>query len=436
MWPLRKELIYKKKKQYRIRLHASARLTKTLLNGSLVFCGHDESEKSLYRGNFIKFLKVFGELNEEIGKVILSNAPGNNQMTSPSIQKELCNCFAEEVLKKIFEELGDDVFSIFVDESRDISKKEQMAMVLTYVDKLGFVKERFIGLVHVMETTALSLKAAIDKLFARYNLSIGRVRGQGYDGARNISCEFSGLKALILKENPSAYYVHCFAHQLQLVVVALATKHHEIFKFFKEVSNLVNVVVASCKRIDLIRESQRERLGLNPEVETGSGKNQELSLEDITSFCDKYDIEVVDMKAEYVDPKYRRRKTDITNHDHYVVNNFNMVLNLQIQELGNRFNELVYELGHYIANVKEDKRFDNLNGVGDLAKMMVKTRLHIDYLLVYRLIKLSLVFPVATANIERCFSSMKIVKTDSHNRMSDEYVNDSCICYIEREFLQ
>ncbi|XP_076955214.1 uncharacterized protein LOC143629961 [Bidens hawaiensis] len=227
---------------------------------ALAFRGHDESEESLYRGNFI------------------DNPPGNNQMTSPSIQKELCNCFAEEVLKKIFEELGDDVFSILVDESRDISRKEQMAVVLRYVDKLGFVKERFIGLVHVMETSALSLKSAIDKLFARHNLSIGRVRGQGYDGASNMSGEFNSLKALILKENPSTYFVHCFAHQLQPVVVALTTKHHEILKFFKEVSNLVNVVGASCKRIDLIRESQKVRLGLNPEVETGSGKNQELSL--------------------------------------------------------------------------------------------------------------------------------------------------------------
>ncbi|XP_076954773.1 uncharacterized protein LOC143629366 [Bidens hawaiensis] len=186
-------------------------------------------------------------------------------MTSPSIHKELCNCFAEEVLKRIFE-------------SRDISKKEQMAVVLRYVDKLGFVNERFIGLVHVMETTALSLKAAIDELFARHNLSIGRVIGQGYDGASNMSGEFNGLKALILKENSSAYYVHCFAHQLQLVVVGLATKHYEIYRLYKELSNLVNVVGGSCKRIDLLRESQRESLGLNSEVETGSEKNQELSL--------------------------------------------------------------------------------------------------------------------------------------------------------------
>ncbi|KAJ0692752.1 hypothetical protein HanPI659440_Chr15g0589491 [Helianthus annuus] len=119
--------------------------------------------------------------------VILCNAPGNSQMTSPSIQKDICNCFAQEVLKKIFEELGDDVFSILVDESRDISKKEQMAVVLRYVDKLGFVKERFIGLVHVTETTALSLKSSIDELSARYSLSLGSIRGQGYDGASNMS---------------------------------------------------------------------------------------------------------------------------------------------------------------------------------------------------------------------------------------------------------
>ncbi|XP_022023807.1 zinc finger MYM-type protein 1-like [Helianthus annuus] len=199
-------------------------------------------------------------------------------MTAPSTQKEICSCFAEEVLKKIFEELGDDVFSTLVDESRDISKKEQMVVVLRYVDKVRFVKERFISIIHVKETTALSLKSAIDNLFARYILSLSRVRGQGYDGASNLSDEFNGLKTLILKENSSAFYVHCFAHELQLVVVSFATKHLEICKFFKEVIDLINTVGASCKRIDLLKESQRESLKLNSEVETGSGQNQELSL--------------------------------------------------------------------------------------------------------------------------------------------------------------
>ncbi|XP_035841512.1 zinc finger MYM-type protein 1-like [Helianthus annuus] len=180
-------LSQKHKIEYRIRLSTSVILAKALLNGALPFRGHDESESSSYKGHFLEFLKLLGELNESIGKVILGNAPGNNQMTSPKIQKDICNCFAQEVLKQIFEELADDVFSILVDESRDISKKEQMAVVLRYVDKHGVIKERFIGLVHVMETSALSLKSGIDDLFSRYNLSLARVRGQGYDGASNMA---------------------------------------------------------------------------------------------------------------------------------------------------------------------------------------------------------------------------------------------------------
>jgi len=88
-----------------------------------------------------------------------------------------------------------------------------MAMVLRYVDKCGIVKERFVGLVHVSETT--HLKSSIDALFAEVNLSLKQVRGQGYDGASNMRGEFNGLQSLIMRENSSAYYVHCFAHQLQ-----------------------------------------------------------------------------------------------------------------------------------------------------------------------------------------------------------------------------
>ena len=43
-----------------------------------------------------------------------------------------------------------------------------MAVVLRYVDEHGCVIERFIGVEHIVNTTALSLKYAIDKLLSRY----------------------------------------------------------------------------------------------------------------------------------------------------------------------------------------------------------------------------------------------------------------------------
>jgi hypothetical protein len=44
-----------------------------------------------------------------------------------------------------------------------------------------------------------------------------QIRGQRYDGASNMKGDIKGLKTLIMQESPSAYYIHCFAHQLQLL---------------------------------------------------------------------------------------------------------------------------------------------------------------------------------------------------------------------------
>ena len=76
------------------------------------------------------------------------------------------------------------------------------------------VVERFLGLKHVGDTTSSALKKALLDVLAEYGLSIYRLRGQGYDGASNMRGEFNGLQKQIRDENPHAFYVHCFAHQL------------------------------------------------------------------------------------------------------------------------------------------------------------------------------------------------------------------------------
>ncbi|PKU86293.1 hypothetical protein MA16_Dca002124 [Dendrobium catenatum] len=119
---------------------------------------------------------------------------------------------AAETLGVILKDMDDSYFTILVDESRDVSMKEQLAIAVRYVDKLGQVIERFIGICHVSSINALALKASIEEVLAKHSLSIYRIRGQGYDGASNMRGEFNGLKALILKDNPQAFYIHCFSH--------------------------------------------------------------------------------------------------------------------------------------------------------------------------------------------------------------------------------
>jgi hypothetical protein len=137
------------------------------------------------------------------------------------IQKELANCCAEAVTQEIKEEIGDCLFSILVDECRDISVKEQMVIVVRFVNKKGEVIERFLGIKHVKDTTSESLKKALVEMLSDHGLVVAKLRGQGYDGASNMRGEFNGLQKLIRDENPYAFYIHCFAHQWQLVVESL-----------------------------------------------------------------------------------------------------------------------------------------------------------------------------------------------------------------------
>jgi hypothetical protein len=118
----------------------------------------------------------------------------NCQMLSPKIQKDLARCCAEEIIEVIMGGIGERQFSVLIDESRDISVKEQMVVMLRYVNNEGKVVERFLALKHVKDTTSDALKQTLFGLLDKYNLSITKLRGQGYDGASNIRGEFNGLQ--------------------------------------------------------------------------------------------------------------------------------------------------------------------------------------------------------------------------------------------------
>jgi hypothetical protein len=209
-----------------------------------------------------------------VNGVVLDNAPGNAKYIAHSVQQEILDLLSRKVQKSIREEIGNSKFCIMVDEARDESKKEQMALVLRFVNNEGIIMERFLDVVHVSDTAALTLKQSIYAVLADNNLSVQDIRGQGYDGASNMRGEWNGLKALILKDCPYAYYVHCMAHQLQLALVAASREVHEVHNFFQHAIFIINVVSASSKRNDELLANQAAEIAREIELgdlDTGKG---------------------------------------------------------------------------------------------------------------------------------------------------------------------
>jgi hypothetical protein len=68
--------------------------------------------------------------------------------------------------------------------------------------------------------------------------------------------------------------------------------------------------------------------------------------------------------------------------------------------------------------------------------MLVETNKHDQYFVVYKLLKLVLILPVATANVERVLSSMNHVKNKPRNKMSDNYLKIFLVTFFEREFFR
>ncbi|XP_060216803.1 uncharacterized protein LOC132644240 [Lycium barbarum] len=397
-----------------------------------------------------------------------------------------------------------------------------------------------------------------------------------------------------MKDSPSAYCTHCFAHQLQLTIVAVTKKHHEVDQFFDILANVLNVAGGSFKRREMLRDDQAEKLKellVLGEVHTGSRLNQELGLQravdtrwnshfktvrnfislfssiihvlgvlakegsnyqerplakslvddirsyefvytlhlmlkvlathdlnmalqrkdqaivsamnlvgftkrqlqsvreskwdslvkDVSSFCVKHDIVIPEIDKNYALGKSKHKSSSVKYSHHLRVKVFNAIIDLQLAELNNRFDEvntdlllgiaslspdnsfanydkerimklathyrdefgvsmledLSFELDNYIDYVREvNNAFSNLKRHGDLSETLVKTNLHKTWRLVYLLVKLSLILPVATVTVERAFSSMKYIKNDLRSRIGDEFLNDCLLCYIENKVFE
>ena len=194
----------------------------------------------------------------------LYNSP--RYLTSPSIQHKLIKIAAfqvqNEILKRIIE---NGFYTILVDEARSF-KQEQMTICVRFVNALDLnVEERIVGFVNCSkkaDTVAIyiNIKFFLQKC-GIYELWIV---AQGYDSAAVMSRSKNGVQSKIRKDHPSAVYIHCMAHKLNLVLVEACKVNRMINSFFLTLET-IDCFFAQPMNHEAFKEAQRS-LGIKPEI--------------------------------------------------------------------------------------------------------------------------------------------------------------------------
>ncbi|XP_052197293.1 uncharacterized protein LOC127804468 [Diospyros lotus] len=411
---------------------------------------------------------------------------------------------------------------ITLDESRDISIKEQMSTVLRYANKMGHVVERFIGVEHVstvakkhVQVTWLfnlvsrvvnivgasskrcdllreKQEAVIFEALHNGEISSGRCLNQQstitHFGDTRWGSHYGTLISLISMFLPIVDVLEMivvegsteqkceaddfldsiqsfeFAFNLHLMRTIL-TISNELFKALQrkdqDIVNAITLVKICKQRLQVMRDNEWD-----------------LFLKAVVSFCEKYNIDGPDMDGVFICRGRSRRNTEeMTNLHHFRVDLFYAIIDMQLQELNDHFYEVSTELllcieclcpndsfsafdkeklirlaeyyredfsrvelmavddqlQTYIFDIRSNKEFEELGGLGEPGQKLVAMKNNIVYPLVYKLVTLALTFSISTATVERVFSTMNIMKNRLRSRIGDQWMNDSLVVYVEKD---
>ncbi|KAL9681431.1 hypothetical protein QQ045_013214 [Rhodiola kirilowii] len=202
----------------------------------------------------------------------------------------------------------------------------------------------------------------------------------------------------------------------------------------------------------------------------------------VQQFGEHHGLEMPNMDAAYSMGTGRgcQQHDVVTNEHYYHFDVFNVIIDVQLMELHDRFTEQTIELltlssaldpknqfkkfdmekicrlaekfypedfdasevralmiqfEHYKHQVVFDKDFQKLYSLAQLCRRLVEADLANLFPLVDRLIRLVLTLPVSTATTERAFSAMKIIKTRLRNKMEDGYLSGCMMLHIEKEYV-
>ena len=234
----------------------------SILIDSVLFCGqqeialrgHNETESSLNPGGFRSLLRYASKLDVDLESHLEKSKAFLG--VSATTQNDILECALEVYRKEVVSQVGQAHFvAVIADETTDISVQNQLSIVLRYIHQ-GNVVERFWGFFKPKRVNADGISEIILTELAKIlQGNTNKVIAQTYDGASVMKGRIGGVHVKVKQVYQNAHYVHCAAHQVNLILSRAGSCNNEARLFFAKLDQIPNFFCKSPERKDAIEVS-------------------------------------------------------------------------------------------------------------------------------------------------------------------------------------
>jgi len=187
------------------------------------------------------------------------------QWMSHDVQDEMIEMMTQAVLRIILTKIRKlQYFAIMIDESADVSVREQVSICFRTVEENLDIQEDFVGLYCSDTTDASTLYNIIRDCLSRLGLDVVHCRGQCYDGASNVAGIHTGVQSRLRTDERRAIFVHCYAHSLSLVLQDAIKNVSVCRDALNTMRDIITFVRSSPKRLAWFSTLQTQQVNLRP----------------------------------------------------------------------------------------------------------------------------------------------------------------------------
>lgn len=226
-------------------------------------------------GNFIGIVKLMAGENPYLAKH-LKNCQYNALNGVRNEPTFLSNSFITSTLFAIRKHLVRTIvnaikrnggqYGLLMDGSQDVSTKEQISIVVRYINDGNEIVEHTISFFNAKDTSGRALYERLRTIITDVGLSLENVIGCSFDGASNMRSDFCGVSSFLREDNMYCIYIWCLSHRFNLAVKFATGRSRQIKCILKIAEDSAKMFRSSHIKMNVWVETAKTTPGFNSQI--------------------------------------------------------------------------------------------------------------------------------------------------------------------------